>query len=87
MRSLNVHQIGMRRHVKVLKSKGFSEDQIDSVLEVLHDVLSSQISDVAKKSDIRILKEQIDKIEMRLVIKLGGIISFWASVLATLIKV
>ena len=33
------------------------------------------------------LKEKIDKVEMRLVIKLGGIISFWASVLLTLMKV
>lgn len=87
MKGIKIHQIGIKRHAAKLEHKGFSEAQIDSVLEFIQDVLSQHTNDIARKSDIKLLKEKIEKVEMRLVIKLGGIISFWASVLLTLMKV
>jgi hypothetical protein len=87
MKNIKIHHIGIKRHAKALREQGFSEEQMESILEFIQEVLDYHISDMAKKSDIKILGEKLEKIEMRLVIKLGGIISFWASVLATLIKV
>lgn len=83
MKGIKIHQIVMKRHAAKLEHRGFSEEQIDTVLEFIQDVLNQHANDIARKSDIKLLKEKIDKVEMRLVIKLGGIIS----VLLTLMKV
>lgn len=87
MKNIKIHHMGMKRHIKNLRDQGFSEDQMDAVFDLICDVLNSHINDMATRSDIKIIREKLDKIELRLVIKLGGIISFWASVLATLMKV
>ncbi len=87
MKGINIHHISMKKHIKNLRDQGFSSEQMESIFEFIQEILDYHVSDVARKSDIKILKEKLEKIEMRLVIKLGGIISFWASILATLIKV
>jgi len=40
----------------------------------------------ATKYDIALLRAEIEKIEMRLIIKLGTMMAFWASIILTLIK-
>ena len=87
MKGIKIHHIGMKKQATKLVDHGFSEEQIESVLEFIQDVLNQHTNDIARRADIKLLKEKIDKVEMRLVIKLGGIISFWASVLLTLMKV
>lgn len=87
MKSVKIHQLGMKRHATKLLGQGFSEAQMESILEFIQDILNQHSGDIARRADIKLLKEKIDKVEMRLVIKLGGVISFWASVLLTLMKV
>jgi hypothetical protein len=40
----------------------------------------------ATKYDIALLRAEIEKLEMRLIIKLGTMMAFWASIILTLIK-
>jgi len=42
--------------------------------------------DYATKADIELLKSEIEKLEMRLIIKLGAMMAFWATAILTLIK-
>jgi len=44
-------------------------------------------NEYATKSDIRILHSELEKLEMRLIIKLGAMVAFWASAVITLIKI
>ena len=47
---------------------------------------TSKDHEYATKADLLILKSEIEKLEMRLIIKLGGMMAFWASAILTLIK-
>jgi len=48
---------------------------------------NSKDQEYATKSDLLLLKAEIEKLEMRLIIKLGAMMAFWASAILTLIKV
>ena len=43
-------------------------------------------SEYATKRDLEGLRSEIEKLEMRLIIKLGSMMAFWASIILTLIK-
>lgn len=47
----------------------------------------SNSNEYATKSDIRLLHSELEKLEMRLIIKLGAMVAFWASAVITLIKI
>ncbi|MCH9754204.1 MAG: hypothetical protein K0T99_04825 [Alphaproteobacteria bacterium] len=41
----------------------------------------------ATKLDIKLLHSELEKLEMRLIIKLGAMVAFWGSAVITLIKI
>lgn len=44
------------------------------------------LSKYATKADIKLLRIEIEKLEMRMIIKLGAMMAFWASAILTIIK-
>jgi|GEM_PF-2119011 hypothetical protein len=40
----------------------------------------------ATKADIKLLRIEIEKLEMRVIIKVGAMMAFWASAILTIIK-
>jgi len=46
----------------------------------------SDDTEYATKHDIALLRSELEKLEMKLIIKLGTMMAFWASIILTLIK-
>lgn len=69
------------RLVNVLKQRGFSEQQAGGIVEVLQEI---DLGNLASKQDIRNLEMKLRELELRMTIKLGGLIVAGTGVLAAL---
>jgi hypothetical protein len=65
---------------------GISRQLAGIIIETINNFTKNKSQKFATKSDITVLRHEIEKLEMRMIIKLGTMMAFWASVLASLIK-
>lgn len=59
------------RYSKVLEAAGISRDQAEAHIKIIAEIVEG---DLATKQDVRELKDEMQKLEYRLVIKLGSIV-------------
>jgi hypothetical protein len=57
------------RYSKVLEAAGISRDQAEAHIKIIAEIVEG---DLATKQDIRELKDELQKLEYRLIIKLSG---------------
>jgi hypothetical protein len=76
-----------------LTASGFSEEQARGLSRALRDVEDAALKDLATKEDIRdvradmlMLKSEIERLELRLTVKLGALIALAVGIVVTLIK-
>ena len=72
------------RLVNTLKEHGFTEQQAGGIVEVIQEI---DLSNLATKADIRALEVKIRELELRMTIKLGGLIVAGTGVIAALLLV
>ena len=73
--------------VKKLKDAGFSETQAEAVSEAQRDSLSQALDNqLATKADIIRLENKLEHLELRLTLKMGGMMVVSIGIIATLIK-
>lgn len=73
------------KYAKKLRQAGFSEEQAEAQASALAEAVSE--IDVATKRDINDLKNEIQKLELRLTIKLGAIVAAGVAAIVALQKV
>ena len=59
------------RYSKALEAVGVSRDQAEAHIKIIAEIVEG---DLATKADVRELKDEMQKLEYRLIIKLGSII-------------
>lgn len=69
------------RLVNLLKERGFNEQQASGIVEVIQEI---DLSSLANRADIRELEVKLRELELRMTIKLGGLIVAGTGVLAAL---
>lgn len=74
-------------YVKKLKAVGFTEQQAEVHAETFTEIIENRL---ATRHDLKeletILRRDIKELEMRLTIRLGGIVAVGIAVVATLVK-
>ena len=71
-------------YAKKLKSAGFTEEQAEVQAEALADLIDEQL---ATKQDIREVQRDLKEMELRLIVRLGGIQAASIAIIATLVKI
>lgn len=71
-------------HAKKLQEKGFTAEQAEAQVELLKEVIDNNL---ATKSDIYKINNKIDKLELILTIRFGGMLVLAVGVLAAIIKI
>lgn len=69
------------RLIATLTQRGFSEQQAEAVTEAIQEI---DLSDVATKREIADVVHQLEKLELRLTLKLGNLMAAGIGVLALL---
>ena len=80
------HALNRRYYRNAFLDSGLEEDKAESLSKMITELDKSNTKRFADKSEIILLKSELEKLELRLVIKLGAVISFWGSILVALIK-
>lgn len=73
-------------YYKLLINSGITHEQADAIIDVIKYAERDKDSAFATKNDIQKLHYLIEKLEMKLIIKLGAMMAFWSSVILTVIK-
>ncbi|MCX8017667.1 MAG: CCDC90 family protein [Rhodocyclaceae bacterium] len=73
------------KYAKKLKQAGFSEEQAEAQASALAEAVSE--IDVATKRDIDNLKNELQKLELRLTLKMGALITAGIGIVAALQKI
>ena len=69
------------RLITMLTDRGFSEQQAEAVTEAIQEI---DLSELASKRDVQDLAHQLEKLELRLTIKLGSLMAAGIGVLGLL---
>ena len=69
------------KYVKTLEQAGISRDQAEAHVQIISEIVEEGL---ATKQDIKDIKDEMQKMEYRLVIKLGTIVSISLAGMATL---
>ena len=64
-----------------LTQKGFSTQQAEALIEAVQEI---DLSEVATKQDVTLIKHELEKLELRLTLKLGTLTTAGIGVLALL---
>jgi hypothetical protein len=70
-------------HAKKLQEKGFIAEQAEARVELLKEVIDNNL---ATKTDINKINNKIDKLELMLTVRFGGMLVLAVGVLAAIIK-
>lgn len=74
-------------YYKLLIDSGISKPQAEAIIDAIKYTEREKDSGFATKYDIQKIHYLIEKLEMKLIIKLGTIMAFWSSIIVTLIKI
>lgn len=69
------------RLITHLTQKGFSAEQAEALVDAVQEI---DLSDLATRQDVNEFKHQLEKLELRLTLKLGGLMTAGIGVLALL---
>jgi hypothetical protein len=76
----------LKQHYNTLINSGISTEQVEAIIKAIKYAKKVQNSNFATTHDIQILRYEIEKLEMRLIIKLGALMAFWSSMIIAVIK-
>ncbi len=71
------------KYSKILEAVGISRDQAEAHIKIIAEIVEG---DLATKQDIKELKDEIQMLEYRLVIKLGALVTAVVAVAVTVLK-
>ncbi len=77
----------LNKHHRRLINSGISKEQSDAIISVIKEVENNKKSDLVTKSDVKEILFKVEKMELKLIIKLGAISAFWSSMILALIKI
>ena len=72
------------RYSKVLEAAGVSRDQAEAHVRIMAEIVEGNL---ASKQDVRELKDELQKLEYRLVIKLGALVTAAIACAVALLKI
>jgi hypothetical protein len=72
------------RYSKILEAVGISRDQAEAHIKIIAEIVEG---DLATKQDVKELKDEMQKLEYRLIIKLGAVVTGVVAIAVALLKI
>ena len=72
---------------KQLKNSGINKDQIQAIIDAIKHVERDRDKSFVTQLDLQKIYFKIEKLEMKLIIKLGAMMAFWSSLVVAIVKI
>jgi hypothetical protein len=72
--------------VRRLKDAGVDEPLAEAVVETVGDAIRGSLANLATKDDLRVIKAELEALELRIILKLGSLVILTMGLAVALIK-